>query len=544
MDENIDATQAAETKAAKMPAAPIVPRWRRHFHTIALAALVGASVGALAALMVKSSTAHSRLSSVAAHLGAMSRPAKPSTSIASPRASPASFADIVDTVKPAVVGVQARLDDDIAKGSDDQRAPTRRSLRPGRQMTAQGSGFFISADGYAVTNNHVVEGTGSIQVQTDDKKTYGAKVVGTDPMTDLALIKVDGRNDFAHVALADAPPRVGDWVLAIGNPFGLGGTVTAGIVSARERDIGADSNDHLIQIDAPINKGDSGGPSFDVAGSVVGVNTMIFSPSGGSIGIAFAIPADTVRTVIPQLRSTGAVTRGWLGVEAQPVTSEIADGLGLKEARGALVVEAQADSPAAKAGIAASDVIASVDGTAIQDARDLSKRIGNTAPGTSVKVRLLHQGEKATIEEKTITVTLGRIPVKREASSGPGGGAPSGPPSNNRDAAGAPGAGATDDSVDRPNDGPVDLGLKLAPAGSIPGTRPQGVIITGVDPTGLAADQGFELGDFILDVGGKSVTTPDDVQNGLSDARRNGRHTVLVRLKSGDTTRFVAIPTG
>jgi serine protease Do len=534
MDEIIGATQAAETKATELQAAPVVPLWRRHFHTIALAALVGASVGALAALAVKSSTAHGRLSSVA-HLGAMSRPAAPSASMASPSASPASFADIVDTVKPAVIGVQARLDDDLVKGADNQRTPPRRSLRPERQPTAQGSGFFISADGYAVTNNHVVEGTGSIQVQADDKKMYGAKVVGTDAMTDLALIKVDGRNDFAHVALADAPPRVGDWVLAIGNPFGLGGTVTAGIVSARERDIGADSNDHLIQIDAPINKGDSGGPSFDVAGRVVGVNTMIFSPTGGSIGIAFAIPADTVRTVIPQLRSTGAVTRGWLGVEAQPVTSEIADSLGLKEARGALVVEAQADSPAEKAGVTSGDVIASVDGAPIQDARDLSKRIGNTAPGTSVKLGLLHQIERPAIEETTIAVTLGRLPVKREASPAPGN-APGAPTHNGT--AGAPGA------TDHPIENPVDLGLKLAPASGIPGTWQQGVIVTGVDPTGLAADQGFELGDVILDVSGKSVTTPDDVQNGLSDARRNGRHTVLVRLKSGDTTRFVAVPTG
>ena len=243
---------------------------------------------------------------------------------------PDSFADIVDAVKPAVIGVQSKR----ADTSDDPSRPqppadqffrqfgappttpgTPRSPRPGRAVTSQGSGFFISADGYAVTNNHVIEGSTAVQILTDEQKTYTAKVVGTDPASDLALLKVDGRHDFAFVKLADRTPRVGDWVLAVGNPFGLGGTVTAGIVSARERNIGVLSYDSLIQIDAPINKGDSGGPTFDLNGRVIGVNTMIFSPSGGSIGIAFAIPADTVKTVIPQLRDKGAVTRGWLGVQ-------------------------------------------------------------------------------------------------------------------------------------------------------------------------------------------------------------------------------------
>ncbi len=228
-------------------------------------------------------------------------------------------------------------------------------------ITGQGSGFFISADGYAVTNNHVVQNAENVQVTTDDGKTYTAKVIGTDPRTDLALIKVDGK-DFPYVKFAEHTPRVGDWVLAVGNPFGLGGTVTAGIVSARGRDIGAGPYDDFIQIDAPVNKGNSGGPTFDVDGNVIGVNTAIFSPSGGSVGIAFAIPADTVKSVVAQLRDKGSVTRGWIGVQIQPVTPEIADSMGLKKASGALVAEPQADSPAAKAGIESGDVITSVDG--------------------------------------------------------------------------------------------------------------------------------------------------------------------------------------
>ena len=237
----------------------------------------------------------------------------------------------------------------------------------------QGSGFFISADGYAVTNNHVVDKAESVEVTADDGKTYTAKVIGTDPRTDLALIKVDGRNDFPFVRLAETPPRIGDWVLAVGNPFGLGGTVTAGIVSARGRDIGAGPYDDFIQIDAPVNKGNSGGPTFDVDGNVIGVNTAIFSPSGGSVGIAFAIPAETVKTVVAQLKDKGSVTRGWIGVQIQPVTHDIADSLGIKTAEGALVAEPQADSPAAKAGIKAGDVIVKVNGDPVKDARMLSR---------------------------------------------------------------------------------------------------------------------------------------------------------------------------
>ena len=217
---------------------------------------------------------------------------------------------------------------------DGQGMPdTPRGPRGAISRMGQGSGFFISADGYAVTNNHVVDKAESVEVTTDDGKTYTAKVIGADPKTDIALIKVEGRSDFPHVPLAEKAPRIGDWVIAVGNPFGLGGTVTAGIVSARGRDIGAGPYDDFIQIDAPVNKGNSGGPTFDVDGNVIGVNTAIYSPSGGSVGIAFAIPAETVKTVVTQLKDKGSVTRGWIGVQIQPVNADIADSLGLKKRR-------------------------------------------------------------------------------------------------------------------------------------------------------------------------------------------------------------------
>ena len=363
---------------------------------------------------------------------------------------PVGFADLVEKVKPAVISVRVKVNSGaktmgfdsnspVPPNSqlerffrrfgmpdgifpDDQRGPRNsepRGLR-NRPVTGQGSGFFITADGYAVTNNHVVDKAETVEVGTDDGKTYSAKVIGTDSRTDVALIKVEGRADFPHVNLADKAPRIGDWVLAVGNPFGLGGTVTAGIVSARGRDIGAGPYDDFIQIDAPVNKGNSGGPTFDVDGNVIGVNTAIFSPSGGSVGIAFAIPAATVKSVVAQLKDSGKVTRGWLGVHIQPVTAELAENLGLRTPEGALVADPQANSPAAKAGILAGDVITAVNGAAVKDAKDLAKQIGAMAPGAAVNLSLWRKGE-----EKTVSFSLGELPNQREAraatpdSSGP-----------------------------------------------------------------------------------------------------------------------------
>ena len=309
------------------------------------------------------------------------------TPVAPMQQGPTGFADLVARVKPAVIAVRVRIDDD---GNGDTAGMDRNNLPPSMRgtpfekffrqygfgnlpahrhevITGVGSGFFISADGYAVTNNHVVDHANSVQVTTDDGTIYTAKVLGTDPKTDLALIKIDGKKDFSYVNLENKTPRIGDWVVAVGNPYGLGGTVTAGIVSAEGRDIGSGPYDNYIQIDAPINRGNSGGPTFDTDGNVIGVNTAIYSPSGGSIGIGFDVPAPTVKMVVAQLKDKGVVTRGWLGVQVQPVTPGIAESLGLKKAAGALVDEAQPDTPAAQAGIRSGDVITSVNGNSIKD---------------------------------------------------------------------------------------------------------------------------------------------------------------------------------
>src|SRR5579863_207097 len=355
-------------------------------------------------------------------------------------AQPIGFADIVQRVKPSVISVKVTMKDRVADandrddGSDQSGPPMERffrqfggpeSTRPGPRnhhgsghgaMMGQGSGFFISPDGYAVTNNHVVDGADKVEVTTDDGKTYTAKVIGTDARTDVALIKVEGGADFPYSKLAAGKPRIGDWVLAVGNPFGLGGTVTAGIVSASGRDIGNGPYDDFIQIDAPVNKGNSGGPAFNTEGEVMGVNTAIYSPSGGSVGIAFDIPAETVKAVVAQLKDHGAVTRGWIGVQIQPVTAEIADTLGMKTARGALVAEPQSNSPAQKAGIKAGDVIVSVNGEAVTDARNLARRISAMAPGTAVKLGIIRSGK-----EDTLTLTLGELPKELQARVAPEG---------------------------------------------------------------------------------------------------------------------------
>ncbi len=449
---------------------------------------------------------------------------------------PVGFADIVEKVKPAVISVRVKVDGGPATtglGADMENAPPglREFFRrfgmpdggmPGQRggnggghniITGQGSGFFISADGYAVTNNHVVEKAESVEVKTDDGKTYKAKVIGTDPRTDLALIKVDGAS-FPFVKLADKAPRIGDWVLAVGNPFGLGGTVTAGIVSARGRDIGASAYDDFIQIDAPVNKGNSGGPSFDTEGNVIGVNTAIYSPSGGSVGIAFDIPADTVKTVITQLKEHGSVTRGWIGVQIQPVTKDIADSLGLKKVQGALVAEPQAGGPAQKAGIKAGDVITAVNGEEVKDARDLAKKIGSMQPKQEVKLSVLQNGA-----EKTVSLTLGQLPTEKQANA--------------------------DDSDNNGNG--VDmgkLGLTLAPAARVAGAGAEGVVVTGVDNSGAAAEHGFATGDVILEVAGKKVETPNDVRKAIASVKSEGKRTVLMRVKKGDNSRFVALPVG
>ena len=250
-----------------------------------------------------------------------------------------------------------------------------------------------------------MEGTGAVEIRTSDEKSYPAKVAARDSLSDLALIKVDGRTDFAYIKFADHSPRIGDWVLTAGNTFGLGSTVTAGIVSARERELEATSADDFVQIDAPLNQGDSGGPSINTNGEVIGVNSMIYSPSGGSVGVAFAIPADTAKTVISQLKDKGAVTRGSLGAEVQSVTPDIASSRGVNNVRGAIIVRTQNNGPAAKAGLRSGDLITSIDGQPIKTAHELTKTIHAMAPGSSVRLAML-RNEK----ENSLNVTLNKLP--------------------------------------------------------------------------------------------------------------------------------------
>ncbi len=447
-------------------------------------------------------------------------------------AQPVSFADVVDRVKPAVISVRVTRQAEVRQmgleavpgmDNDGGQSPFEQFMRrfgEGRERgqrgggqpyaMSQGSGFFISADGYAVTNNHVVEGAREVTVVTDNGRQLKAKVVGTDPRTDIALLKVDGESGLPFVGFTGQPPRVGDWVLAVGNPFGLGGTVTAGIVSARGRDIGSGPYDDFVQIDAPINKGNSGGPTFNAKGEVIGVNTAIYSPSGGNVGIAFAIPADTVQTVIAQLRDKGAVSRGWIGVQIQPVTPEIAESLGLAKPEGALVAGVQPGSPAETARLKASDVITAVDGEKITSARDLTRRIGALKPEQKVRLTVLRDGK-----EQSLQLVLGNLASAEKKPTRLGQATPE----------------QGDLKVPR-------LGLTLGESG----LDGKGVPVTGVDPEGLAARQGIRNGDVIVEVAGRAVASTEDIRRALAEAGREGRRAALVRLQSGQEMRFVAIP--
>jgi serine protease Do len=434
---------------------------------------------------------------------------------------PAGFADVVDKVKPAVVSVRVKIDTgrrgkEMARSSKEpsdrfsrrfgepEQPGSKSSSRGHNILTGQGSGFFISSDGYAVTNFHVVEKADNVEVTLDDGRVFGAKVIGADERSDVALVKVNA-SGLPYVTFADAVPRIGDWVIAVGNPFGLGGTVTAGIVSARGRDIGAGPYDDFLQIDAAVNRGNSGGPTFDTDGNVVGVNTAIVSPTGGSVGIAFAIPAATVKAIVGQLKDTGKVTRGWIGVQIQEVTADLAEGLGLKGTRGALVADPQSGSPAAKGGIESGDVIVSIDGAEAQDSRDVARTISNLRPGSTASIVVVRNGE-----EKSFSIVLGNLPDQREANLN------TEPPRQK---------GTT---VPR-------IGVAVAPASD-------GVIVTTVDPDGPAADQGLASGDVILQAEGKKVAGVSDLRNTIEAAQKAGKHAVLMRVRSGDGIKFVAVP--
>ena len=445
------------------------------------------------------------------------------------------FADLVDRVMPAVVSVQVKYANAAAAGDEGdgqqqqqlpnglqdffKQFPQFRNGMPGMPGQgggedqrpnggmAVGSGFIISADGYAVTNNHVVKDADQVSVTLKDGTELKATVIGTDPKTDLALIKIESDKKFDYVSFTKAEPRVGDWVMAVGNPFGLGGSVTTGIVSALGRDIGSGPYDNFMQIDAAINRGNSGGPAFNLEGEVVGINTAIFSPSGGSVGIGFAIPASTAESVIASLKESGKVTRGWLGVQIQPVTEDIAESLGLKDAKGAIVADVTQDSPALAAGIKQGDTILKIDGKDVADSRDLSRKVAGIKPGDTVAMDVIRDGKPLELKVK-----IGTMPDDPKMASAKDGGTEG------------------DKSVSL-----SALGLKVGPA-----QDGAGVTVTEVAPDSPAAGLGLKAGDTILEVAGTEVHAPSDVRAAL---KANDKKRVLMLVKTDEGQRFIALPT-
>lgn len=459
------------------------------------------------------------------------------------------FADVVEKVSPAVVSVRVKSRIEPAsdgsgmfgggpgfffdgpgfdnlpdnhplkrffrefRRDDGQRADRHRDRRGGRERlrpSSQGSGFFISEDGYLVTNNHVIRGGATYTVVMDDGAELDATLVGADERTDLAVLKVDDDRKFTYVAFADdAKVRVGDWVVAVGNPFGLGGTVTAGIVSARGRDIGAGPYDDFIQIDAAVNRGNSGGPAFNLNGEVVGINTAIFSPSGGNVGIAFAIPSSVAKDVVQDLIEDGSIKRGWLGVQIQDVSDEIAESLGLEGKKGVLVAEAQDDGPAKEVGIRSGDVVLSVDGAKVNSSRELARRIGKAEPGKSVDLEVWRDGKA-----QNFTVELGTLPGADQAAS------------------------ATPSDEAKPGPGSLgDFGLTVTQSDD-----GRGLVVTDVDSDSDAAERGIQAGDVIIAVNSQQVSSAADVEKAVEAATKAGRKAVLFQISREDTNRFVALP--
>ena len=446
---------------------------------------------------------------------------------------PFSFADVVEKVAPAVVSVVVKTETEQTSlnlpnfGDLPEDHPFRKFFkefgdrfgnnegnqqRPHRFATAQGSGFFISDDGYVVTNNHVVAKAAEISVRMNDGTELEARLIGTDPKTDLALLKVEGSDKFPYVKFAQADVRIGDWVIAVGNPFGLGGSVTAGIVSARGRDIGAGPYDDFLQIDAPVNRGNSGGPAFNLDGEVVGVNTAIFAPGGGgNVGIAFAIPAATTQGVIDDLRSNGAVARGWLGVQIQAVTDEIGESVGLKEGKGAIIASILDNGPAADSELRIGDIITHVDGKKIDDSRDLVRLIGGLDPDHKTELTIWRDGK-----EQTVHITLGKQPGDETIASV-------------QTPEGKPAKAELEES----------LGIAVAPA-----EDGKGVTVTTVNPDADAAGKGISEGDVILQINGKDVSSASELSDAVAAAKKDGRKAVLALVQSAQGQRFIPLGIG
>ena len=465
---------------------------------------------------------------------------------APPPGAPLSFADIFEKVSPAVVSIDVTSKVDTkalrnipgfenfpfdivpkGKGGGNDDDGDGKDAAPAPQAMSSGSGFFISPDGYIVTNNHVVENASDIKVTLKDGREFKATIVGRDEGTDLAVIKVEGKN-FPFVDFENsARPRVGDWVIAVGNPFGLGGTATAGIISAYGRDIGETFVDY-IQIDAPINRGNSGGPTFDIYGRVIGVNTAIFSPSGGSVGIGFAIPADVADTITKQLISGGKVTRGYLGATIQPVTPEIADSLGMSGKKGALVAEIVPGAPADKAGVQPGDVVVALNGKSVGSSSELTRLVAQTHSGEVMHLSILRAGKPITVD-----VRSGTRPSEADLAKGAD--------NDNDDDSSAPPQGP---AVQRPGAigmtfGPLDDSSRRRYA--IPGDVHTGVVVESVSGASDAGQKGLKRGDVIVRAGDNNALSPADVLAAVASAKKDGRPSVLLQVHRNGRNLFVPI---
>jgi len=443
------------------------------------------------------------------------------------------YADLVEKVSPAVVfissthkapGPEAMKRNPgqnpfpFPPGSPFEKFFKRFQNQQPRQqgpMVALGSGVIIDPEGDIVTNNHVIDGASKVRIKLQDGREFDAKIVGADPLTDLALLKVKADKPLPYDTFGDSSKlRPGDVVLAVGNPFGLGGTVTAGIVSARNRDINAGPYDDFIQTDAPINRGNSGGPLFNTAGDIVGINTAIFSPNGGSVGIGFAIPANLAKEVVAQLKERGIVKRGWLGVRIQAVNPEIAQAIGLETGKGALISDVTADSPAAKAGLRQGDVILGYGGKAVKKMRDLPRLVADTPAGQTTKIELWRNGEKT-----SVSVTIGELKPATVASAEDSQVNPSGAASK---ALGA-------DLATLDNNSKAQLNLP---------EDTKGVVVARIDSEGRAAAAGLRPGDVIEKVGSIAVTSPADVDAAFVEAKSNA---VLLLINRGGEELFVGV---
>ncbi len=459
-------------------------------------------------------------------------------SVVQPRGAPMSFADLIERVRPAVVSISVRQRPDAARSQILEGLPPGfeeffrgRPGRPGPAPTSLGSGFFIDQNGTIVTNHHVIEGAEEITVRTSDGRELDAEIVGSDEATDIAVLRVRESGRFQYVTFDDASHvRVGDWVVAVGNPFGLEGTATAGIVSATgRRDAGSSAYVDYMQIDAPINRGNSGGPTFDLNGNVIGVNSAIFSPTGGNVGIGFAIPANTANAIVQQLIRDGRVSRGWIGVSIQPLDDDIARSLGLEEARGALVATLVPDGPAARAGIQQGDVILTYDGARIEDSRDLTQRVGATPIGHTARLEILRNGQR-----RTLNLRLGERPSEQTLAAN------NAPPSSEATPPATPGA---------PGVAQGSLGLSVRPMTQADRTRYEldanqgGVVVTSVDPNSDAAQKGVAPGDVILQAGGEAVSSPAELLTAVQAAERADRP-LLLQVDGRAGRRFIAAELG